>query len=155
MNRLQRVLKGRPEVSEATVEWRGEKFTLRGTTDAGKILGSLFLAEADLKSRSRLWESTLGGEFPAERVADILLIHVTLVPDEGEYIDPMDVAKVFLDDGPLFILLQEAAQRVQRLGTMFDAGDSLVEVAVGNSSESPEESSGDSASPEPAALSPD
>lgn len=140
MSSIKQLLSQPVEEKEIEVEYQGLKFKVRGRPDSAIMARFMFLEEAERHLKAKHWSTILKYKFDPKNVANVMLVHSCLVPDEGEDIDEIHVASIAINHGPLFLQLFGAALQVLGLAQLAEehgggdqVSDAYAEVAVKNS----------------------
>ncbi len=124
MGSIKHLLQNPPTWKEIPVEYQGETYIVRGRPDARLIGGTLYLPENEKRAKSAHYRAFLDddAEFDSKTVGQILLVHRCLKPAEGEPDnDEMDIAKLAVNHGLLFLALAGAA--LTAVGIVGDGGE--------------------------------
>ena len=129
---IRELLKTKCEVKTLDVEHDGALYTVAGSNDA-TLVTSLLLDDDQVKQKASHWrtflnsKSTIDGQF----VRMVQLVLKTLQPQDGEQpYTEMEVVRLGLEHGTLFLKLVQAANNVMNLND--SNSESLAEGAVGN-----------------------
>lgn len=120
------------------VEIDGDRYVLKGRPDANlywkTIMASDRVCEKHATHWNALWPDS--DKFTNDIVREILGLHATLQPDEGEQpYDLSEIAEFSVRYGPKFIQLTAASARVMGLAEKLPVGqDPTMNAALGNSS---------------------
>lgn len=138
MSALRRLLEGVDAGSaEEPVEFEGDKFLLKGSPDADLYWRTIMASDKVCKGYALNWRARWPGKaFSYELVREILGVHATLQPEEGEQpYDIVEIAELAIRKGPCFIKLSAAAAKVMGLTEKTQGNeDPTLNPALGNSS---------------------